>query len=178
MLVGESMAKAIDFVAQIFTKIGSFLDDTDEKIQQGIDALPGLRVIGEPVMSVFAFGAEEGLDIGAVGFASDRRVVDLMGLVSPEILALGAEMGFEEMVASGAWVPVMTDMPAPEGHRYLIDRTADGPRWDGRVLHGFRFELMDTCILRGVGLREPQPWTVALYRLVSTETGVRSSDGG
>lgn len=118
------------------------------------------------------------LDIGAVGFASDRRVVDLMGLVSPEILALGAEMGFEEMVATGAWVTVMADMPAPEGHRYLIDRTADGPRWDGRILHGYRFELMDTCILRGVGLREPQPWTVALYRLVSTETGVRSSDGG
>jgi len=118
------------------------------------------------------------LDIGAIGFASDRRVVDLMGLVSPEILDLGRTMGFQEMVDSGAWVKILAEEDAPEGHRYFVDRTEDGPRWDGREVGGFRFELLDTCLLRGVGLREPQPWTVALYRLVSTDTGVRSSAGG
>jgi hypothetical protein len=118
------------------------------------------------------------LDIGAIGFASDRQVIDLMGLVSPEVLEMGRTMGFEEMVESGAWVKLLAATDAPEGHRYFVDRTEDGPRWEGRVVEGFRFELMESCILRGVGLREPQPWTVTLYRLVSIDTGVRSSAGG
>ncbi|MFH1845590.1 MAG: hypothetical protein ABIF77_20590 [bacterium] len=99
------------------------------------------------------------LDIGAVGYASERRVLDLMGLVSPELIDLGHEIGFEEMVASGAWL----DVERPD---YLVDRTVGPPRWTDRQLKGVRFELLDTCIIEGVGLREPEPWTVALYRLV------------
>ena len=104
------------------------------------------------------------LDIGAVGWASDRRVLDLMGLVSPGIMELGRDMGFAEMVESGAWLGA----PGPDRPTWLVDRSEDGPRWAGRVVGGVRFELVDTCEIRGVGLREPQPWTVALYRLVST----------
>ncbi len=51
-----------------------------------------------------------------------------------------------------------------------MDRSEDGPRFAGRVIDGVRFELVDTCVIHGVGLREPQPWTVALYRLVSTDS--------
>lgn len=105
------------------------------------------------------------LDIGAVGWASERRVLDLMGLVSPEILELGSRMGFAEMVASGAWLGA----PGPDRPGWLVDRSEAGPRFAGRVIDGVRFELLDSCIIHGVGLREPQPWTVALYRLVSTE---------
>lgn len=42
--VGElisAFAKFIDFISQILTKIGSYLDDTDAKIQGGIDRLEG-----------------------------------------------------------------------------------------------------------------------------------------
>lgn len=104
------------------------------------------------------------LDIGAVGWASERRVLDLMGLVSPEIRTLGRRMGFAEMVESGAWLAAA----GPDRPGWLVDRAEEGARFDGRVIAGVRFELVDTCVLRGVGLREPQPWTVALYRLVST----------
>ena len=116
------------------------------------------------------------LDIGAVGFASDRTVLDLMGLVSPEILALGQGMGFTEMVESGAWLKVAGSADGPPD--FLVDRSEGLPRWTGRTVHGVRFELLDSCQIEGMGLTEPQPWTVALYRLVEVETRVKSSTGG
>ena len=113
------------------------------------------------------------LDIGAIGYRSERRILDLMGLVSPEILELGREHGFEAMVASGAWLEAGDRIPD-----YLVDRSEGAPRWEGKTVRGVRFELLDTCVIEGLGLNEPQPWTVALYRLVPVETGVRSSSGG
>lgn len=117
------------------------------------------------------------LDIGAVGYASDRPVLDLMGLVSPEILAVGAEMGFVEMVNKGAWVSVPESTTGRTAD-YFVDRAEGEPRWDGQTIEGVTFELLDTCILEGVGLREPQPWTVSLYRLTSADSKVKSSAGG
>ena len=113
------------------------------------------------------------IDIGAVGLGSDREVLDLMGLVSPEILTLGHELGFEAMVTSGAWLEAGGRRPG-----YLVDRSEGAPRWAGRTVRGVRFELLDTCVIEGLGLNEPQPWTVALYRLVPVDTGVKSSSGG
>jgi len=118
------------------------------------------------------------LDIGAVGYGSQRHVLDLMGLVSPEILDLGREVGFAEMVESGAWLPEAGTTAEVVRPDYFIDRSEGVPRWDGRVVRGVRFDLIDTCILEGVGIREPQPWTVALYRLELVDTRVKAATGG
>ncbi|MBK7703309.1 MAG: hypothetical protein IPI34_10660 [bacterium] len=99
------------------------------------------------------------LDIGAVGYASERRIMDLAGLVSPGVRSLGRDMGFEAMVASGRWL----ELEVPD---YLFDRTPGPPRWAGRTVDGVEFVLLETCGIASVGLREADPWTYALYRLV------------
>ncbi len=117
------------------------------------------------------------LDIGAVGYVSGRRVLDLMGLVSPEVLAVGQRLGFQEMVKDGAWL----EIPARPGGGppdYFIDRCEGAPRWAGRTVRGVSFELLRTCEIHGVGLREPQTWTVALYRLFGPATRTSPSAGG
>ena len=99
------------------------------------------------------------MDIGALGYASERRIMDLAGLVSPQVRSLGRDMGFEPMVASGRWL----ELEVPD---YLFDRTPGPPRWEGRTVDGVEFVLLETCGIPTVGLREAEPWTFALYRLV------------
>ena len=99
------------------------------------------------------------MDIGALGYASERRIMDLAGLVSPQVRSLGRDMGFEPMVASGRWL----ELEVPD---YLFDRTPGPPRWEGRTIDGVEFVLLETCGIPTVGLREAEPWTFALYRLV------------
>ena len=104
------------------------------------------------------------LDIGALAYGSDRKILDLMGLVSPEIMTIGRQVGFPEMVASGLWLRNdLRDGPAPE---WFVDRWPGPPRWTDRTVHGVRFELVDTCVIKTLGLREMQDWTVAIYRLL------------
>ncbi len=55
-----------------YLRLASVLRDTARQIRQGIDAIPPLRVIADPVASVLAFGSPS-LDIAAVGDAMDDR---------------------------------------------------------------------------------------------------------
>lgn len=108
-------------------------------------------------------------DIGALGYASERRILDLAGLVSPEILALGREKGFAAMVESGIWL----EASRPD---YVYDRNPGPPRWDGRRWHGVRFELVDSCVVNGIGLREKQQWTYSLYAVIPTDSEPAAAD--
>ncbi|HOX25679.1 MAG TPA: hypothetical protein PLL30_11080 [Candidatus Krumholzibacteria bacterium] len=104
------------------------------------------------------------VDIGALAYGSQRRVLDLMGLVSPEIMALGRQYGFAPLVESGLWLRA-GDRAGARAPTWFVDRTEGPPRWTGRTVRGVTFELVDTCVIHGVGLREQQDWTVATYRL-------------
>ncbi len=55
-----------------YTRLARVIMDTTQALQDGINATPGLHVVGAPDMSVFAFGSET-LDIYAVGDAMDQR---------------------------------------------------------------------------------------------------------
>jgi len=46
--------------------------DTSRRLREGIASIPGLRILGEPVASVFAF-ASDSLDVYALGDAMDAR---------------------------------------------------------------------------------------------------------
>ena len=55
-----------------YLRLAREVRDTTRKLRAGIDAIPGLRVLGEPVMSVLAFGSDR-FDVFAVGDAMDAR---------------------------------------------------------------------------------------------------------
>lgn len=68
-----------------YLRLAADLLATTEKIRSAIDATDGLRVIGEPVMSVFSFTAD-GLDIGAIGDVMDDRGWNLDRQTPPDAL--------------------------------------------------------------------------------------------
>jgi glutamate/tyrosine decarboxylase-like PLP-dependent enzyme len=55
-----------------YLRLGSALVETARRIRSGIEAIPQLRVWGDPVASLMAFGSEE-IDIFAVGDVMDDR---------------------------------------------------------------------------------------------------------
>jgi sphinganine-1-phosphate aldolase len=55
-----------------YLRLARQVRDTTKKLRAGIDAIPGLHVLADPAMSVFAFGSES-LDVFAIGDVLDER---------------------------------------------------------------------------------------------------------
>lgn len=70
-----------------YLRLARVIRDTTRRLQEGIAAIPPLYVVGEPVMSVFAFGAE-GADVMAVGDVMDDRGWHLDRQHGPDALHL------------------------------------------------------------------------------------------
>jgi glutamate/tyrosine decarboxylase-like PLP-dependent enzyme len=70
-----------------YLRLATELRDTTRKIRAGIDATPGLRVLGDPVMSVLAFGSDT-FDVFAVGDAMDAKGWHLDRQKGPDALHL------------------------------------------------------------------------------------------
>jgi len=70
-----------------YQRLARAIRDTTRKLRDGIDAIPGLRVIGDPAMSVFAFGSDT-LDVFAVGDRMDQKGWHLDRQKGPDALHL------------------------------------------------------------------------------------------
>lgn len=72
-----------------YLKIAEDLMGLSQRLQDGIDAVPGLRVLGDPAMTVFAYTSDDDdVDIFAVGDALERRGWSVDRLIRPEALHL------------------------------------------------------------------------------------------
>ncbi len=70
-----------------YCELAARVRDTTRALRQGIEAIPSLRIWGEPAMSVLAFGSDA-LDVHAVGDALDARGWHLDRQQQPDALHL------------------------------------------------------------------------------------------
>jgi hypothetical protein len=96
-------------------------------------------------------------DIGAIGYYSDRRVLDLGGLVSPEMNRMRETRDIEDIIEKGLYLKFHPD--------FLVDRSETPGRFSGKVIDGVRFIPVMTAEVPNLGIRKPKPVFYVLYRL-------------
>jgi arabinofuranosyltransferase len=96
-------------------------------------------------------------DIGAVGWYSHRRILDLGGLVSSEINRMRRSIDVERIIEEGLYLRFHPD--------YLVDRSETPARFAGDVIRGVRFTSVLEGISPNLGIRKPEPVVYVLYRL-------------
>jgi 4-amino-4-deoxy-L-arabinose transferase-like glycosyltransferase len=102
-------------------------------------------------------------DIGAVGYYSGRRILDLGGLVSPEINRMRADIDVERIIDEGLYLDLGAD--------YLMDRSIEPMRFSGKVIRGHLFTPVMSGKVENLGIRMQRPVTYVLYRIENTEDG-------
>ncbi|MCX5754340.1 MAG: hypothetical protein NTW97_12005 [Candidatus Krumholzibacteria bacterium] len=100
-------------------------------------------------------------DIGVIGYYSHRRVLDLGGLVTPEINRMRREIDVDRIIEEGLYLRFGPD--------YLVDRSAFPERFSGSVIQGVRFEPVMKGEVPNLGIRKPEPVIYVLYRLERAE---------
>jgi hypothetical protein len=122
----------------------------------------GLTEVIVPMGEWLAVNSEPGSvvaapDIGAIGYFSGREVLDLGGLVTPEINDMRRRIDVERIIDEGLYLDLGAD--------YMLDRHAEPRRFDGAVIRGFRFTAVREGTVSNLGIRKPYPVTYTLYRL-------------
>ena len=97
-------------------------------------------------------------DIGAVAYYSDRRVLDLGGLVSPRIVPLMQRMDYDAMVRSFAFREA--GRPA-----YLVDRGPGPERLRRESPFGPALTPLFSARTQSLGITKPDPVDYTLYRV-------------
>lgn len=100
-------------------------------------------------------------DIGYLAFYSQRRVLDLGGLVEPETARLREAHDYEEIVDRGLYFGIK-GYPHVD---YLVDREHVPNRFDGQIVNGHRFERVYMTAVRNLGIRKPGEYYYTLYRV-------------
>jgi hypothetical protein len=100
-------------------------------------------------------------DIGYLAYFSDRRVLDLGGLVEPETGKLRRRADYEEILERGLYLHV----PGYPHVDFLVDRVKVPRRFDGRVVDGFRLRAVRVEEVDNLGIRKPGPFYYTLYRI-------------
>jgi hypothetical protein len=98
-------------------------------------------------------------DIGAIGWSSQRPVLDLGGLVNRGINDLRNEVADDVILRDALFLDHGT--PA-----FLVDRDPRGAVLDGEELRGLRCEKILERRVENLGLTRPVPVVYTLYRLV------------
>jgi len=96
-------------------------------------------------------------DIGAIGFYGERRILDVGGLVTPEMAPILARHDLPEIMAGGLYEQV----GRPD---YVVDRAARSG-----VLTDARHELVLSSRIENLGLSRPEPRYYSLYRVVPAQ---------
>ena len=104
-------------------------------------------------------------DIGAVGWYSHRRILDLGGLVTPEINRMRKEIDVERIIEEGLYLRFGPD--------YLVDRDEVPARFANMTIKGVRFEPLMRGEAPNLGIRKPRPVMYVLYRLEKVGGAVR-----
>jgi hypothetical protein len=96
-------------------------------------------------------------DIGAVAYVSGRRVLDLGGLVTPEINRMRRLRDADEIITEGLYLEWEPD--------FLLDRSPIPGRFSEKVIRGFRFTPLRQGTMPNLGIRKPEPVVYTLYRI-------------
>lgn len=101
-------------------------------------------------------------DIGYLAYYSQRRVLDLGGLVEPETARLRETHDYEEILARGLYF----DVPGYPRVDYLVDRDHEPDRFTNRVVNGYGFFPVYATVVRNLGIRKPGVYHYTLYRIM------------
>jgi arabinofuranosyltransferase len=96
-------------------------------------------------------------DIGAVGYYSERRVLDLGGLVTPEINDMRQSIDVVRIIDEGLYLRFDPD--------FLVDRSTIPMRFADRTIEGVRFIPVMEGWVENLGIRQPDPVCYVLYCL-------------
>ncbi len=102
-------------------------------------------------------------DIGYLAFYSQRRVLDLGGLVEPETGKLREAHDYEEIVERGLYF----DVKGYPHVDYFVDRDHEANRFENEVVNGHRFRRVFATEVRNLGIRKPGVYHYTLYEVTA-----------